>query len=591
MNSGLPSLLDAIFGKQDLTLVSLDEIYEVIREFPSFNAGHFLLAKKLKLQDDPGYEMESMRTALYFNNPFWLQSLLDDGNHFQASESLSQTKEARKEDQFIFEDYPEETLDIIQEESNYTFESYTPIEQPVTERDELDEETEEILEEKLDSDPVRSEETFQYAEPGSQTVTSFDELMAKYHLQPLDLVDETATAPEMAVVTPEIAVTPETVVAPEMVMTPEMTEAPETVVAPEMVVTSDETIVVPEATLSTKDDVQSGPEAAPDFRLPVLEPDPDNPPASNTDQHETLEEVVNEYGIFEEVVKKADHDQDMDAFDEPLDQIPFVSDKIVEETVPAGQFLNRAIAEQIVVDEDSVNTADDTTADNSGIIENAVITENQESADAPHQTDEHDYDAFDRPLEEPVQTEVSVNEYENSSELSDYDPDNTGEPSEFSDHSETGSNGQMQELSERFGEQQKLLSAFNAKNADSIVFTPYHMVDYFASQGIKLILEDNPPDQFGKQLKSFTDWLKVMKKLPPQLSSDKEDEKENEQIRHFAAHSIEERDILTESMAEVLAKQGMYENAIALFQKLSLIYPPKSAYFASRIEQLKASLP
>jgi hypothetical protein len=43
-------------------------------------------------------------------------------------------------------------------------------------------------------------------------------------------------------------------------------------------------------------------------------------------------------------------------------------------------------------------------------------------------------------------------------------------------------------------------------------------------------------------------------------------------------------------MAEVLAKQGMYENAIALFQKLSLIYPPKSAYFASRIEQLKASL-
>ena len=62
----------------------------------------------------------------------------------------------------------------------------------------------------------------------------------------------------------------------------------------------------------------------------------------------------------------------------------------------------------------------------------------------------------------------------------------------------------MQELSERFEEQQKSLSAFNAKNADSIVFTPYHMVDYFASQGIKLVLEDNPPDQFGKQLKSFT---------------------------------------------------------------------------------------
>jgi hypothetical protein len=545
MNSGLPSLLDAIFGKQDLALVSLDEIYEVIREFPSFNAGHFLLAKKLKLQEDPGYEMESMRTALYFNNPFWLQSLLDDGNHLQLTESASHVKETRDEDQFIFEENPAETLDIIQEESNYTFESYTPIEQPVTEKDELDKETEEILDEKLDSDPVRSEETFQYAEPGSQTVTSFDELMAKYHIQPLDMVDETAEAPEAA--------------------------------PPE------------------KKEVQSEPEAVQDFKLPSAELNPDKIPATDSDQDETLEEVVNEYGIFEEKVKKADHDHDMDAFDQPLDQIPFVSDKIPEEASPVVQPLNTVPAAEdtghIVVDEEAANTVDSTATENNGIIENITIVENHESADAPHQTDEHDYDAFDRPLEEPEHTEVMVSEYENPSELTEYDPDNTGEPVEYSDDSEEGANGQMQELSERFGEQQKLLTAFNAKNADSIVFTPYHMVDYFASQGIKLILEDNPPDQFGKQLKSFTDWLKVMKKLPPQPSSEKEDEKVNEQIRHFAAHSVEERDILTESMAEVLAKQGMYENAIALFQKLSLIYPPKSAYFASRIEQLKASLP
>jgi tetratricopeptide (TPR) repeat protein len=104
-------------------------------------------------------------------------------------------------------------------------------------------------------------------------------------------------------------------------------------------------------------------------------------------------------------------------------------------------------------------------------------------------------------------------------------------------------------------------------------------------------MEDHPTDSFGKQLKSFTDWLKVMKRLPQkQLIPEKTDEWETDRIRRFAANSIEERDILTETMAEVLAKQGMYENAIALYQKLSLIYPPKSAYFASRIEQLKASL-
>jgi hypothetical protein len=583
MNSGLPSLLDAIFGKQNLALVSLDEIYEVIKEFPSFNAGHFLLAKKLKLQDDPGYEMESMRTALYFNNPFWLQSLLEDVNHFQPVESLSFIAEKQGEEQFNFDEEPEETPDT-RESGNYTFESYTPIEQPVSIKDELDQETEEILQEKMESDPVRSEDTFQYAEPGSQTVTSFDELMAKYNIQPLDFVDETAETPK--------------------------------------------------SDLPVKENVPSEREAVPAAQRPVVEMNPDKSPVSDGDQHEMTEEIVNEYGIFEEtVVKKEDHAHDIDGFDEPLDQIPFVSDKIIEQPIPAGQAEGSADdssnADDIAVDGKAVNAQDEagnaddvafdgnaansvdeavngdhipfdtnaantqesTTEDNTRIVENAAATEYQESEDPPHKTDEHDYESFDRPREEPVQIEVPVEDNENSDELPDYDPDSAGEAVDYSNDSENGANSHMEELSERFGEHQKKLSAFNAKNTDSIVFTPYHMVDYFASQGIRLILEDNPPDQFGKQLKSFTDWLKVMKKLPPKSSSDKQDEKENERIRHYAAHSIEERDILTESMAEVLAKQGMYENAIALFQKLSLIYPPKSAYFASRIEQLKASLP
>ena len=535
MNSGLPSLLDAIFGKQDLALVSLDEIYEVIREFPSFNAGHFLLAKKLKLQADPGYETESMRTALYFNNPFWLQSLLDDGNHFQLSESASHGKETRDEDHIIFEEIPEETPDIIQEESNYTFESYTPIEQPATEKDELDIETEEILDEKLnsdperseetvqsalDSDPVRSEETFQYAEPGSQTVTSFDELMAKYNIQPLDMVDETAEPPEAVLSEPE-----EVQSEPEVIQDYKLPAAelnPDKIPAnnsdqfetPEEVVNEYGILPAAEPTpdkidANNSDQFETPGEVVNEYGiLPADELTPDKFPANNNNQFETLEEVVNEYGIFEEkVVKKTEHDHEMDAFDEPLDQIPFVSDKLPQEVNPAGQSVNTVPAAedagQIVVDEDSGNIVDSITIGNSGIIENVATTEDQESEDAPHQTDEHDYDAFDRPLEEPEQTEVPVNDYENSNELTDYDPDNTGKPVEYTDDSESGANGQMQELSERFDEHQKSFTAFNAKNADSIVFTPYHMVDYFASQGIKLILEDNPPDQFGKAIKKL----------------------------------------------------------------------------------------
>lgn len=51
-------------------------------------------------------------------------------------------------------------------------------------------------------------------------------------------------------------------------------------------------------------------------------------------------------------------------------------------------------------------------------------------------------------------------------------------------------------------------------DASALTFEPYHTVDYFASQGIKFSQEELPKDKLGKQLKSFTQWLKTMKRLP-----------------------------------------------------------------------------
>ena len=48
-------------------------------------------------------------------------------------------------------------------------------------------------------------------------------------------------------------------------------------------------------------------------------------------------------------------------------------------------------------------------------------------------------------------------------------------------------------------------------------------------------------------------------------------------------------EILTEAMAEVLVKQQKKDKAIEMFQKLSLINPAKSAYFAAKIESIKSS--
>lgn len=117
-------------------------------------------------------------------------------------------------------------------------------------------------------------------------------------------------------------------------------------------------------------------------------------------------------------------------------------------------------------------------------------------------------------------------------------------------------------------------------------FEPYHTIDYFASQGIKLN-NQLPKDKLGKQLKSFTEWIRTMKKLPQAVIEEKlDDVGAGEKIVALAADSIEGKEILTETMAEVLLKQGNKARAREIFKKLSLAHPDKSAYFASRIEQL-----
>jgi hypothetical protein len=127
-----------------------------------------------------------------------------------------------------------------------------------------------------------------------------------------------------------------------------------------------------------------------------------------------------------------------------------------------------------------------------------------------------------------------------------------------------------------------------AKN-DELLFVPYHTVDYFASQGIKFIPDEKSADKFGKQLKSFTEWLKTMKKLPKKDTEISLEAAQQAAIDGFAAHSVQQKEILTEAMAEVLAKQGKNEDAVELYKKLSLLNPSKSAYFAAKIEQLNSN--
>lgn len=120
-----------------------------------------------------------------------------------------------------------------------------------------------------------------------------------------------------------------------------------------------------------------------------------------------------------------------------------------------------------------------------------------------------------------------------------------------------------------------------------LTFEPYHTVDYFASQGIKSKEEEKPKDSFTKQLKSFTEWLKVMKRLPVSEITADISPADEKKVEKMAETSINDREVVTETMAEVWEKQGNVQKATETYRKLSLLNPDKSSYFAAKIEQLK----
>lgn len=124
------------------------------------------------------------------------------------------------------------------------------------------------------------------------------------------------------------------------------------------------------------------------------------------------------------------------------------------------------------------------------------------------------------------------------------------------------------------------------KNSEPLLFEPLHTTDYFASQGIKLSEEALTNDKLGKQLKSFTDWLKTMKKINgdklPEITGPVDSA-----VLKMAENSNIESAVVTEAMAEVFIQQGKITKAIEIYQKLSLQNPSKSAYFAKKIDSLK----
>lgn len=107
---------------------------------------------------------------------------------------------------------------------------------------------------------------------------------------------------------------------------------------------------------------------------------------------------------------------------------------------------------------------------------------------------------------------------------------------------------------------------------------------------------------------SFTDWLQHFKHKTEEDKAEEKEQKalktawQKEKLAAAADEEIDEipefifkqamdsismeSDLISESLAQILTKQGKHDKAIAMYKKLSLRNPEKSAYFANLIQEL-----
>ena len=121
------------------------------------------------------------------------------------------------------------------------------------------------------------------------------------------------------------------------------------------------------------------------------------------------------------------------------------------------------------------------------------------------------------------------------------------------------------------------------------LFEPLHTTDYFASQGIKLSEVVQTGDKMARQLRSFTEWLKTMKKVHPEGLNEKTagSSSIDNTVQTIAELSNKEEEVITEAMAVVFIQQGKLNKAREIYKKLSLLNPSKSAYFAAKLNEIQ----
>lgn len=94
---------------------------------------------------------------------------------------------------------------------------------------------------------------------------------------------------------------------------------------------------------------------------------------------------------------------------------------------------------------------------------------------------------------------------------------------------------------------------------------------------------NEPQEREAGQRRDFHALIDRFLETSPRIGQVKTDVPEGELSRQ----SIEDHpDLVSETLAEVLVKQGKTERAKGIYKKLSLMFPEKSAYFAKKIDSI-----
>ena len=614
MQTKLDNILKTALARPSLQSVDREELLLLTHEFPYAPILQFLYTKRLQQSQDPRFGDSVTKTALFFNNPHWLFQQLRDNTPAELVRTMEE-QSLQPSGDLLPHDIHQETIEDENIAVNDLTASELELIASITEapdgsliKDEAVTLAEETAENEFGEQPLEVWES-------TSDDTSTEEPVVFETDEELDLTESTEQETETNLVEDELETPPDI-----DSYTDDLTEPTEpldvTSIDDDLVANAEDAIELSQLSTASLTEspssytIESSEEILP--AVAVEEPEiKEEAAAANTSTPgiSSLITVISSVGTFGDhpihtigIDRTAVQDdasmpialetsQSDETIDEAASSLDDQSQEFVVDTTFESSFDNDDDTATMLSNESSDHTmpdpieSDEIVADEpllSGLENLGFLPETLLEESGATEAESDTEGAANFALSEPVEGWDDFQFMANTDENDDH-PDAT-DRGEDDGEDQDGPFINPGDLIKMAG--------LDQYNETELSFEPLHLTDYFASVGVSLPTEEQP-DMFGRQSRSFTGWIKSMKRIHPEKNSVVVSftQTESESIRAEAEQSNEQEDVLTETMADIYALQGLTHKAIDIYEKLSLLNPEKSATFAAKLSELKGKLP